>query len=307
VNGEGRTPPSAWLALLVFADGFFVLLFALREISGWTVVGIVLAGLPLAGPLSRRPMALPWFAPAAGLLASFVLAVMQGYATNSAGDALLGGLLVGSPLIVMAAILRWSRDATVLLPITFAGLVDLLTLNAAVNRLASEHLVPTPPALATAFGQVTGDQAAGFGDLLVGSSSATLPVQVLGDPVFAGLALLAIVGVFLSLFAEEGGSSAGARPEPRAVFVPVGVAVVAAGLFEVAASGTPRFALLGVAVAVLATVVAILVLARPRSAAPSPPATGPVVPATPRTPKGKSTRFPATSVGRNDSAQPVGP
>jgi hypothetical protein len=270
MSSEGRTPPSAWLALLVFADGFFVLLFALRAIGGWTVVGIILAGLPLLGPLSRRPLALPWFAPAAGLLASFLLAAAQGFSSGSVGDDLLGGLLVGSPLVVMAAILRWSRDATILLPVAFAGLVDLLTLNAAVNRIASEGQTPTPFALVTAFGQVTGDQLAGFGDLLGSQPFASLPVQSLNDPVFAGLALLALVGVFLSLFEVDGADGPALRPDLPSVLLPVGIAVLAAGLFELGATRAPQFALLGLAVGVLGTVVAILVLARWRTTAAPP-------------------------------------
>lgn len=280
MTNEVRTAPSAWLALLVFADGFFVVLFALRGYTGWAVLGAVLAGLPLAGSIWSRRWDLPWFGPAAGLLLSFGLAAVQGFPSGSVGDAVLGGVLLGSPLAIMAAILRWSREPSVLLPATFAGLVDLLTLNAALNRLGTQGAVATPAALANTFVQVSTDQLTGFTGLLAGNASVTLPVQSLRDPVFAGLALLAIVGVFLALFAPERGTERIARTGP-AILVPVAVAVVAAWLFELAAYWAPRYALLGLAVVVLGTVVAILVLVRLKTSVPnrapgrSGPASGP--------------------------------
>jgi hypothetical protein len=262
VTNELRTAPSAWLALLVFADGFFVVLFALHDYSPWALLGAVLAGLPLAGSIWSRRWDLPWFGPAAGLLLSFGLAAVQGFQGGSLGDDVLGGVLLGSPLAIMAAILRWSREPAVLVPATFAGLVDLLTLNAALNRLAAQGAVATPVALANTFVQVSGDQLNGFSGLLAGNVSVTLPVQSLRDPVFAGLALLAIVGVFLALFASEPSGDRSVRAGASGIFVPVGIAVLAAALFELAAGQAPRFALLGLAVAVLGTVVAILVLVR---------------------------------------------
>ncbi|MCI4318498.1 MAG: hypothetical protein L3J96_08165 [Thermoplasmata archaeon] len=268
MTNEVRTAPSAWLALLVFADGFFVVLFALRDYSAWAVLGAVLAGLPLAGSIWSRRWDLPWFGPAAGLLLSFGLAAVQGFPSDSIGDAVLGGVLLGSPLAIMAAILRWSREPAVLVPATFAGLVDLLTLNAALNRLGTEGALATPSALANTFVQVSGDQLTGFTGLLAGNASVVLPVQSLRDPVFAALALLAIVGVFLALFAPERGPEQIARTGPSGILVPVAVAVAAAALFELAADRAPRFALLGLAVVVLGTVVAILVLVRTKSSAP---------------------------------------
>jgi hypothetical protein len=262
---EGRMPSSAWLALLVFADGFFVVLFALRGVTALAVLGVVLAAIPVAGSFTRRPTALPWIAPAAGLVASSALALGQGLSSGSPGETLLGGLLLGSPLTVLAAILRWSRTPEVLLPVTFAGLVDLLTLSAAVNRLATDGLAPTPGALATAFGEVTWDQTSGLSGLFAGNPSVSLPVQSLSDPVFAGLALLALVGVFLALFAPEARGDETLRPEPTAIFPPVVFAVVAAGVFELVAGRAPNYALLGLAAGVLAVVVAILWLARKRA------------------------------------------
>ncbi|MCI4370383.1 MAG: phosphoethanolamine transferase CptA, partial [Thermoplasmata archaeon] len=194
MTGPPRTAPSAWLALLVFADGFFVVLFALRDYSAWAVLGTVLAGLPLAGAVWSRRWDLPWFGPAAGLILSFLLSAVQGFPSDSIGNALLGGVLLGSPLAIMAAILRWSREPSILLPATFAGLVDLLTLNAALNRLGSQSALATPWALANTFVQVSLDQLNGFGGLLAGNASVSLPVQSLRDPVFATLALLALVG-----------------------------------------------------------------------------------------------------------------
>jgi hypothetical protein len=257
-----RTAPSAWLALLVFADGFFVVLFALRDLSAWAVLGAILTGLPLVGAIWSRRWDLPWFGPAAGLILSFLLAAVQGFPTDSIGDALLGGVLLGSPLAVMAAILRWSREPSVALPATFAGLVDLLTLNAALNQLGSQGVLATPAALSDSFVQVSIDQITGFTGLLAGNSSVTLPVQSLRDPVFAGLALLALVGVFLAVFAPELGTRDLPRLDPSAILVAVIVGVVAATLFELAATQAPRFALLGLSLAVLGSVVAILVLPR---------------------------------------------
>jgi hypothetical protein len=268
VTDPPRTAPSAWLALLVFADGFFVVLFALRGYSGWAAVGAILAGLPLLGVVWPRRSDLAWFGPAAGLLLSFLLAAVQGFPPTSVGDAVLGGVLLGSPLAIMAAILRWSREPSILLPATFAGLVDLLTLNAALNRLASDGLAATPPALANTFVQVSADQLAGFAGLLAGDAGATLPVQSLRDPVFAGLALLALIGVFLAMFASEPRADDALRPEPTAILPPVVVAVAAAALFEVAAAQAPRFALLGLGVAVLGVVGALLVLVRRPSPSP---------------------------------------
>jgi hypothetical protein len=266
-----RTAPSAWLALLVFADGFFVVLFAVHGYTAWAVLGAVLAGLPLLGAVWPRRSELVWLGPVAGLVLSFLLAAVQGFPSDSIGDALLGGVLLGSPLAVMAAILRWSREPSVLLPATFAGLVDLLTLNAALNQLGSQGVLATPAALATSFLQVTIDQANGFAGLIVGNPSVSLPVQSLRDPVFATLALLALVGVFLAVFDPEIGARDTPRSEPSAILVPVVVGVVAATVFEFGATQAPRFALLGLGVAALATVVAILVLVRrPRLAQGSP-------------------------------------
>jgi hypothetical protein len=261
---ESRTT-TAWLVVPVFVYGFAVVLVALREISGWTVLGAALTALPVVTCLPRRGSLLPWAGPGAALVLGFLLGAPQAFVAGSAGMAIFGGVALASPVALAAAVVRFRHDATLVLPVTFGGLVDVLTLRAAVQSLSAASTPPTPGAFALALGQVTWRQLSAIGDLLVGSRSATLPLQPLTDPTFVVLVLLAIVGAFLALFLPETLPGEPGRGDPGDVLVPVLVAVVSVSIFEIVAARAPTYALLGLAVAALAAVVAIRVVARPGS------------------------------------------
>jgi hypothetical protein len=267
---------SGWLALPLFV-GYtaWTLTYGITSMSSWAVVGIVLAALPIVGVLTARAEGLAWLAPSASILLGFVLGLLGLTSllhNDLAGLGVLGGVLLGFPLAVVAAIVRWGRDPPSLLVLTVGGVAGLLTTRAAFDRLWLAGVDRTPAALAIASGQVTYDQLLGFASLLGGSSSATLPLQSLADVAFGALLLLALVGVFLAFFTvgEENGRPR--APDPGSLLLPVVFGVLAAAAFEVSAARAPRVALLGLAVVVAGVVVAVLVLARQTRIRPTPSA-----------------------------------
>ncbi|MCI4321288.1 MAG: hypothetical protein L3K05_03150 [Thermoplasmata archaeon] len=278
------TPTTSWLALPLFVgySGWAVADGVLGH-SPWAALGFLLAAVPLAGVLLGRAEGLSWLAPPAGILLGFALGLLGltiPGGNDALGLALLGGVLAGIPLAVSAAILRFGRRASLLLLVTFGGIVEVLTTLAAIDRLAREGIALRPVPFSIASGQVTYDQLTGFSDLFQGSVSVSLPLQSLGDIGFSVLALLAIVGAFVAVFGE--GDAAGKRRavDPQALLGPVAMGVVGAGAFELVASREPKFALLAAAVGVLAVVVLVLFLARPRRGT-SGRIAEPVVPAEP--------------------------
>jgi hypothetical protein len=254
---------TAWLALPVFAYALVLMLLVLRQINDWAILGAALTALPLVTCLPSRGSLLTWGGPGAALALGFLIGAPHQFAAGSAGMAVFGGVVLGSPIAGAAAILRWRHDAALVLPLTFAGLIDLLTLRAALDRIAVPGQVPTPGVFALAIGQVTWDQLTGIGNLLLGSRSAALPLQPLSDPYFALLILLAVVGTFLGLFLPEPTVGAPDGGEAADVLIPVLVAVVSVAVFELAAARVPTFALLGLSVTALGVIVAIRFLARP--------------------------------------------
>ncbi|MCI4326232.1 MAG: hypothetical protein L3K16_01140 [Thermoplasmata archaeon] len=256
--------PAAWLAVPVFAYLFAFALISLRQVSGWAVLGAALTALPLVTCLPARGSLLPWAAPAGALAAGFLTAAPANFATGSVGMAIFGGVALASPVAFAAAIVRTRRDAALTLPLTFLGLVDLLTMRAALSAIAGAGTVPTPGAFAVAMGATTSSQVGAIGSLLLGSRSASLPLQTVTDPTFALLMLLSIVGAFLALFLPEPVKGAASGRDAVSVLVPVFVAVDAVAVFELVAARAPTYALLGLAVATLATVVAIRVVALAR-------------------------------------------
>jgi hypothetical protein len=268
--GDGMSGPeprttTAWLVVPAFVYVFAIALIAVRPIQGWTVLGAALTALPIVTCLPPRGSLLPWAGPAGALVLGFLVGAPHGFAADSVGMAVFGGAAVASPVAISAAVIRWRHDALLVLPVTFAGVVDLLTIRAALDQLAASSAGPTPGVFALALGQVTWSQLSAFGDLIAGNRSATLPLQGLNDPVFAVLLLLAIVGAFLALFLPEPVDGAAGVSDSLPILVPVLVAVVSAAAFELAADREPTFALLGLAAAALATVAAIRVLSRPRT------------------------------------------
>lgn len=263
---------SGWLALPLFlAYTIWTLLYGVVGLTSWATLGMVLAALPLVGVVTRRAEGFAWLAPPVGVLLGFLLGLL-GLTTllgsDSAGLGVLGGVLMGFPLAVVAAILRWGRQASVLFIVTLGGVVDVLTTHAALVKLASEGVGRTPVGLTIASGQVTYDQLTGFASLFAGTTSVDLPLQSLGDIVFAALILLALVGAFLAFFHLEGPDGRSLPVDPPALLGPVAMGVLGAAGFEIVAARDPRFALLLLAIAVLAVVSLILVLARPRRSQP---------------------------------------
>ncbi len=256
-----RTSP-AWLVVPAFVYVFGLILVALRQIDGWTVLGAALTALPLVTCLPARGSLVPWAGPAAALVVGFLIGVPVGFASGSTGMAVFGGVALASPVAGAAAIVRWRHDAALVLPLTFAGFVDLLTLRAALDRLAGSTAPAAPGGFALTVGQVTWDQFAAIGSLLLGSRTALPPLQGVTDAVFALLLLLAIVGAFLALFLPEPIEGDPGASDPLAVLVPVLVAVLCIAVFELAAARIPTYALLGLATGALAAVVAIRVVAR---------------------------------------------
>jgi hypothetical protein len=260
---ETRTS-AAWLAVPVFAYLFAFALISLRQVSGWAVLGAALTALPLVTCLPARGSLLPWAGPAGAVAAGFLVGAPANFAAGSIGVAIFGGVALASPVAFAAAVIRWRRDPALPLPLTFLGLVDLLTVRAAFTELAAAGTVPTPGAFALAMGTTTSNQVGAIGSLLLGSRSATLPLQTVTDPTFAVLMLLAIVGAFLALFLPEPVRGDASGRDAVAVLVPVFVAVDAVAVFELLAAQAPTYALLGLAIATLATVVAIRFVAIPK-------------------------------------------
>ncbi|HXQ94410.1 MAG TPA: hypothetical protein VN864_04485 [Thermoplasmata archaeon] len=253
---------TAWLALPVFGYTFALALLVLRQIGPWAVLGAALTALPLVTCLPSRGTLLTWAGPAAALSFGFLIGAPHQFAVGSIGMSVFGGVALASPVAGAAAILRWRHDAALVLPLTFAGLIALLTMRAALDRVAVPGSTATPGKFALAMGQVSWDQLTGVGNLLLGSKSASLPLQPLTDPYFALLTLVAVVGTFLALFLPEPTEGAPHSGDPADVLVPVLVAVVSVAVFELAAARVPAYALLGLSVACLGSVVAIRLLAR---------------------------------------------
>jgi len=249
---------SAPLAIPVLLYGFAVLAAGL-QLGSFTVIGVLLMALPLAAPWTRRVGHLLWIPPGVALMVGFLLALPSQFALTSPGVALLAGVFVGSPLTVLAALLIVGREPTAHLLVLLAGLADLSALLATL----SGRLPMTPGAFANGFFRVFSDQSNGLGTLVSGGSPGVLPLQGFHNTVVTLLAVPALAGAFLAfLLPETEGAVASAPPASR--FGPVAVGAGAAVAFELVAVEFPDQALLALAVAVAATVVALVALARPR-------------------------------------------
>ncbi len=254
--------PARLLVLPVLGYSFLALLLTLVPISGLALAGILAAAVPLAALLAGRSQSALIFAPLAAWLAGVLLVLGEGGAPTTPGGELLGGLLLGAPLVLAACVLWPARGSPLLLPLTGVAIVDAMTNSAALARLGAGGLAATPGNYLGAFLSVSSDQLGGWADLVGGASSAPLPLQLFTDPVLASLALLALVGAFLAFVAPgipEGEPAD--RPSPTLI-LSASAGALAAAAFELVAAGAPRFALLGLAAAVVAVLGAILLLAR---------------------------------------------
>lgn len=123
------------------------------------------------------------------------------------GPDFVGGLLLVSPFLMSAWV--WfpggSTPASRILSLQFAFLEAIL-LIAAINALDAVGLPITALNLEVSYVQVAIDQLQGLVNVLQGASPGSLPLQNAVDPVFIGLAALAIVGVFLPLFDPQTGN-----------------------------------------------------------------------------------------------------
>ncbi len=284
---EGRPRPAlpgAAVLLALPAPLYLLarLLLGVGAPSAPELLGIGADLVPLLLWIADRPLPIGWLPAAAASFAGLLLALAQGFAPDGSGAALLGGLLLASPLLLAAALLRpGGRPPHAELPLVAAGAVGLLLLDAAAGS-AGPGSGPGPFAAAVA--AVVERQDGAWSTLLAGGNPTAIPLQVPTDGLLAGLLLLAFAGAFLGFVAPPPGEGAAEDAPPRQWLVPVGVGVGAAALFEVALARAPDQALLGLGGAVLLAVGAILLLARrprPRTAArrkavpPSPAAAAP--------------------------------
>ena len=288
MTDDGPRVSSGWLSFPLFISySIWTLTYGVVHLSSWAATGMILAALPLLGVVTGRAEGLAWLAPPVGILLGFLLGLLgltPLLGNDSAGLGVLAGVLIGFPLAVVAAVLRWGRHAPILLIVTLGGLVDVMTTHAALARLASEGVPADPVALAIGSGQVTYDQLNGFSSLFTGSYSVSVPLQSLADLVLAGLVLLALVGAFLAFFSTDGPDGTPRGVVPGELIVPALLGVLGAAGFELIAAQQPRVALLVLGGIVLAVVVAIVVLARapwaPRRPTPiASPVEGPEPPA----------------------------
>ncbi|MHB8351898.1 MAG: hypothetical protein ACYDFT_04295, partial [Thermoplasmata archaeon] len=216
--------------------------------------------------LADRPLPAGWLPAAAAFGAGLLLTLPQGFAADGSGAALVGGVLVGSPILLLAALLTVGRRPAAELALVAAGSVLLLLLGAA-QAITAAGAGPGP--LAAAVATVLGRQDGAWTTLVGGSNPAAVPLQFPSDGILAGLLLLAWAGAYVGLLAPAA-EAAGAEDAPaRRWLAPIGFGVGAALLFELALIRSPDGALLGLALAVIAAVAAILILARRRAPGPA--------------------------------------
>lgn len=242
--------------------------------NGPELVGIGADLVPLLLWLADRPLPVGWLPAVVGLGAGLLLTLAQGFAVDGSGAALVGGVLVGSPLLLVAALLTVGRRPAPLLALVAAGSVLLLLLEAAVT-IASSAGGPGP--LATAVTTILARQDGAWSTLIGGSNPSSIPLQFPSDELLAVLLLLAWAGAFLAPFAPAAWAATDieASDAPtRRWLAPVGVGGSAALLFELALVRAPDVALLGLAAAVLVTVAAVLALGRRQPSAAVRPAAG---------------------------------
>ncbi|MGI0053118.1 MAG: hypothetical protein ACREC5_03455, partial [Thermoplasmata archaeon] len=231
--------------------------------------------LPLVLWLVDRPLVAGWAPAGAALAIGLLLALSAAFDPAAPGMQFLGGFLLGSPLLLLAALLTYGERPPAEVLLVAGGSIDLLSLSAASSGLPGGA---GPGALALAAGQLVGRQDGAWTTLLGGANPASVPLQFPADGVLAGLLVLALAGAFLAFFTPSRSDSPGGDPSELLRLGPVFVGVASAALFEVAAARAPSQALLLLGIAAVVTVAAILLVQRPRRAPAAPPPAAPAPP-----------------------------
>jgi hypothetical protein len=256
-------PSLAWfLAAPVAVYGVLRVVLDVETLPGITQLGLALALLPLATLWTSRPGQFLWLAPAVALLVGFLLSVSGSSSELSTGLQLIGGIVLGAPILILAALRVVHRSAPLVPLLILSGLLVVSALTVAGSRLGTTGSGDGAGSLATAFYQVNADQMAGLGSLLSGSASTNLPLQALPDLWFVSLALLALSGALLAVLRPGSEREGGEASSASSLLGPVLGGVVAATAFELTAVRFPAYALLAVSAFVLGTFFALLILIR---------------------------------------------
>jgi hypothetical protein len=266
-----RSSVASLLAVPVALYGTVQLAVDLRPLDPIAVVGIVLAALPLLAPGLGKRGGYLWIAPGLGPIVGVLLSAGSGFAPGSAGSELLGGLLMGSPVAIAAALFGGDRGPIVRLLLVTEMLVDLLGLFAGMAALGAGTVAATSGAVPVAFAQALAAQWRGLLDAATGASSFSLPLQALPGVAFTALAVIAWAGVLLGFLVDDASEFEEGWTDPArsAVgFGPIVAGAAAALFFELAAARSPRYALLGLGLAVIASLIAVGLVARRAAAHP---------------------------------------
>ncbi|HEV2449649.1 MAG TPA: hypothetical protein VGU43_04470 [Thermoplasmata archaeon] len=250
--------PLGRLALPVLAYLSVVSLAALGSAGAAFVVGLLLAATPLV--LVRFPERAPSIAllPLVAMGAVLVGGITSGFLLVAPWDALLGGILCGLPLGVLGVLQTGLGDPTSRFLLLVAALWEGLGLRAAGGS--------SPGAMGGGFLRVQLQQVGGLGAWSGGAGSPILPLASVNDPIFLGLALLALGGALLAMLRSPVTDGIVAAQREGDLWLVV-AALAAGALFEVLALGAPRFALLGLALAVVVLVGALLLVGSRRGSA----------------------------------------
>ncbi|MCI4357756.1 MAG: hypothetical protein L3J95_05275 [Thermoplasmata archaeon] len=256
--------------LLIVPVFLYTTALGLLRFSGWdlpvALVTVAMA-LPLIEVLTRGSRG-RWFVPA------WVLAMIGGVGMAFSNGAPTGlwadvgaGVLLGAPLAILAGLLVWRESRLVTLIGVEAGLGALIVLIAT----GSAAILPGAPSGSAgwlvAFSRVNTQQVNVLAQWFAGNPPIVPPpLTAVADPAFIGLGVLAVLAVVLALL--ERPVHAGVGPDPwdphfsrSSGVVPLVAAMIAGLAFEWTAAVEPNYALLGVAVGVIAALGLIVGLA----------------------------------------------
>lgn len=250
--------PLGWLALPVLVYVSVVSLAGLASVGALFVVGLLLCAAPLA--LLRFPERAPaiLLLPLVAMGAVGVGGITSGFLLVAPWDALLGGVLCGLPLGVLGVLLTGAGEPAVRFLLLIAALWEGLGLRAAGGS--------APGAVGSGFLQVQLQQVGGLGAWSGGAGAPILPLASVNDPLFLALALLALGGALLAMLRSPVTDGIAAAQREGDLWLVV-AALAAGALFEVLALGAPRFALLGLSLAVVILVGALLLAGSRRGSA----------------------------------------
>jgi hypothetical protein len=256
------------LILPVFLYACAAIIEDLGNIDWLATLGIALLAVPLLGFVDRTGVVYLWIAPALAIGAGLFLGISSNWDPGGSGMDLIGGVLIGSPLAFIAAVLAEDRSATLRLLLVTEGLVNAVALFATVSALGAGSAALTPGTLAHGYAMTLGTQWNGVVQVASGASSFSLPLQTSPGAIFTGLAIVAWAGVLLGFVLPDREEATMGRAPAEFDFRPILLGTFAAVLFEVAANADPQYALLALGVGVVAVLVAVGVFTRRGDAAP---------------------------------------